>query len=72
MTKGKIGLNAGAIWNLLADGESFTFETLKKRLALCDADLWSAIGWLARENKIELSDDTKHNLVISPGTNYYY
>ena len=30
MTKGKIGLNAGAIWNLLADGESFTFETLKK------------------------------------------
>ena len=72
MTKGKIGLNAGAISNLLADGESFTFESLKKRLALCDADVWSAIGWLARENKIKLDNYTPQGLVISRGTNYYF
>ena len=53
MTKGSIGLNAGAIWNLLSDGQHWSFEALRAKSALTDADLWSAIGWLARENKIE-------------------
>ena len=52
MTKGSIGLNAGAIWNLLSDGQHWSFEALRAKSALTDADLWSAIGWLARENKI--------------------
>ena len=54
MTKGSIGLNAGAIWNLLTD-----------------ADLWSAIGWLARENKIEI-DNTSSHPIFCPGTNFYF
>ena len=54
MTKGSIGLNAGAIWNLLSDGQHWSFEALRAKSALTDADLWSAIGWLARENKIEI------------------
>ena len=49
MTKGSIGLNAGAIWNLLSDGQHWSFEALRAKSALTDADLWSAIGWLARE-----------------------
>lgn len=48
MTKGSIGLNAGAIWNLLSDGQHWSFEALRAKSALTDADLWSAIGWLAR------------------------
>ena len=28
MTKGSIGLNAGAIWNLLSDGQHWSFEAL--------------------------------------------
>lgn len=51
MTKGSIGLNAGAIWNLLSDGQHWSFEALRAKSALTDADIWSAIGWLARENK---------------------
>ena len=47
MTKGSIGLNAGAIWNLLSDGQHWSFEALRAKSALTDADLWSAIGWLA-------------------------
>ena len=54
MNKGTIGLNAGAICNLLLDGGCWSFEELKKATALTEADLWSAIGWLARENKILL------------------
>ena len=63
MTKGSIGLNAGAIWNLLSDGQHWSFEALR--------DLWSAIGWLARENKIEI-DNTSSHPIFCPGTNFYF
>lgn len=71
MTKGTIGLNAGAIWNLLADGKPWSYEELKQDSSLSDADLWSAIGWLARENRIEI-DQTSTKMFICPGTNFYY
>ena len=48
MTKGSIGLNAGAIWNLLSDGQHWSFEALRAKSALTDADLWSAIGSLEK------------------------
>ena len=66
MTKGSIGLNAGAIWNLLSDGQHWSFEALRAKSALTDADLWSAIGWLARENKIEI-DNTSSHPIFCPG-----
>ena len=31
MTKGSIGLNAGAIWNLLSDGQHWSFEALRAK-----------------------------------------
>lgn len=34
MTKGSIGLNAGAIWNLLSDGQHWSFEALRAKSAL--------------------------------------
>lgn len=71
MTKGTIGLNAGAIWNLLSDGQQWSFEALKKKSLLSDSDLWSAIGWLARENKIEIYDSSS-NIVFCPGTNFFF
>jgi len=37
MTKGSIGLNAGAIWNLLSDGQHWSFEALRAKSALTDA-----------------------------------
>ena len=71
MTKGSIGLNAGAIWNLLSDGQHWSFEALRAKSALTDADLWSAIGWLARENKIEI-DNTSSHPIFCPGTNFIF
>ena len=44
MTKGSIGLNAGAIWNLLSDGQHWSFEALRAKSALTDADLWSTLS----------------------------
>ena len=64
MTKGTIGLNAGTIRNLLLDGGCWSLEELKKATSLCEADLWSAIGWLARENMIQIA--------FCPGMNFNY
>ena len=69
MTKGSIGLNAGAIWNLLSDGQHWSFEALRAKSALTDADLWSAIGWLAREYKIEIAKTCSHP-IFCPGTHF--
>ena len=66
MTKGSIGLNAGAIWNLLSDGQHWSFEALRAKSALTDADLWSAIGWLAE------IDNTSSHPIFCPGTNFYF
>ncbi len=53
----KIGTNAGLVWNALNDGSKKTVKQLKKATKLTDKDLYSALGWLAREAKIELEED---------------
>lgn len=49
----KIGTNAGLIWNALENGEA-SLKAVKKATKLNEKDLNMAIGWLAREGKIEL------------------
>ena len=49
MDKNEIGLNAGKVWQLLSN--------LKKKSGLKDKDLGAALGWLAREDKIEFEQE---------------
>ncbi|MDL2221128.1 winged helix-turn-helix domain-containing protein [Parabacteroides sp. OttesenSCG-928-N08] len=74
MTKGTIGMNAGTIWNIMADVEEspMSFGALKEMTALSDADLWTAIGWLARENKIEINTEAGQLVCFNVGRNFYY
>lgn len=74
MTKGRIGMNAGTVLNVITthDGSLVSFNMLKEKTTLSDADLWSAIGWLARENKIEIRKKTNDYPDFLPGTNLYY
>ncbi len=53
----KIGENAGLVWNSLNDGSKKTVKDLKKATKLTDKDLYSALGWLAREAKVCLDED---------------
>lgn len=54
MNKYLIGKNAGIIWNLLSsDNKKWEYDELKKATGLTDRDLNAAIGWLAREDKIQ-------------------
>ncbi len=48
----KIGENAGRIWKTLHDKGPMNLSTLKKNAKLDDRQLYLALGWLAREDKV--------------------
>ena len=56
---GVIGENAGIVWRFLnaSSSEKFSFEQLKKGTKLKNDELYAAIGWLARENKIQIEEN---------------
>jgi hypothetical protein len=51
----EIGAMAGAIWKKLDSSGEMTLTRLKKEIAAGSALFDWAIGWLAREDKIELT-----------------
>ena len=59
MNKNQIGLNAGIVWRTMSYRYSWTINELKKQTNLSDAELWSAIGWLARESQVEFDENTE-------------
>lgn len=65
MNAEKIGFNAGLVWNALNEADVLGTKQLKKITKLNDKEVFAAIGWLARENKvnIEESEDGKEFLV---------
>lgn len=52
-----IGLNAGTVWQALNGADALGVKQLKKITKLKDKDLYAALGWLAREDKITLTPD---------------
>lgn len=58
MDKATIGTNAGIVWRTINEsGRPWKYEELKRETKLTDRDLNAAIGWLARENKIEFDTE---------------
>ncbi|MCI5580459.1 MAG: winged helix-turn-helix domain-containing protein [Phocaeicola plebeius] len=57
MDKHQIGTNAGIVWNVLKDNSHWEYHDLKNATGLSDRDLNAAIGWLARENKVDFDLD---------------
>lgn len=59
MEKNKIGENAGVIWRLLDHSQEkrCTYNELKEKSCLNERELNRAIGWLAREEKIQIDND---------------
>ena len=52
--KEQIGINAGRVWQYLADNRSTTIIKLKSALEISNGHLHLALGWLSREDKIEM------------------
>ena len=57
MSKKNIGTHAGMVWGLLCDGRKWNYDELRDKLRLRDRDLNAALGWLAREDKIEFEHE---------------
>lgn len=78
MDKHIIGENAGKLWRLLnSDNQrKWEYSEVKGILGFDDAELGSAIGWLAREDKLQFelehheSKDKKAFLYLMP--NVYF
>lgn len=52
-----IGENAGTIWRLLyGDHRKWTYQEIKETSGLPDREINAAIGWLAREGKIQIEE----------------
>ena len=54
-----IGNNAGILWNVLNTNGKMTEAKLKKESGLASADFYTALGWLAREGKINTVVETR-------------
>ncbi len=57
-----IGQNAGLVWRLLDHNRRWEYNELKAATGLSDRDLNAALGWLARENKVQFETSQKDGL----------
>lgn len=56
----KIGILAGAVWSALNENGAMVAKDLKKAAKIkCDKDLYLAMGWLLREDKIYVTEEEK-------------
>lgn len=51
-----IGESAGVVWNLLAS-KKMEYQELKDASGLNDKELYAAMGWLAREGKLQITNE---------------
>lgn len=55
-----IGNNAGAIWMALSENGAMNTKDLKKAAKIkTDKDLYLAMGWLLREDKLVVAEEDK-------------
>ena len=64
MLNEKFGINAGLVWNLLSEKGPLNVKDVKKGTKLTEKDLYAALGWLAREEKVNFTDQDGE-LIIS-------
>lgn len=60
-----IGCWAGLVWNALNEADILDIKQIKKITKLKEKEIYAALGWLAREDKIkfEESEDNKEILI---------
>ncbi len=67
MTTDTIGFWAGLVWNALNEVEALGLKQIKKITKLKEKEVYAALGWLARENKVMFSetDGEKKEILVS-------
>lgn len=73
MDKHSIGTNAGIVWRLMNNDYKWSYQELKEKSGLSNRELNAAIGWLAREDKIQIEEDMNtHQEIFFQFFNAYY
>lgn len=54
-----IGTWAGLVWNALNEVEALNMKQLKKATKLKEKEVYAALGWLGRENKVSINVDAE-------------
>lgn len=72
MNKRTIGINAGIIWSLLNNNERWDVCQLSEKSGLTKEEVYAAIGWLARENKIEIEERPDNDDCFYLIAEYYF
>lgn len=62
-----IGTNAGSVWVALNTADALGVKQIKKITKLKDKEVFAALGWLAREGKINIDVDPEDEkeLIVS-------
>ena len=61
----KVGELAGKIWQALNENGKLTGKELKKYIKVrADKELYLGLGWLLREDKIDVTERDKEILVV--------
>ncbi|MDZ7292080.1 MAG: winged helix-turn-helix domain-containing protein [candidate division KSB1 bacterium] len=66
----RIGETAGKVWHVLKNSGEMSAAQLKKATGADDKTLWMALGWLAREDKlnfVQVKNILKISLKSLPG-----
>lgn len=63
MLKSKIGETAGTIWTILKEREEVAISSLPRVLNETSATVNQALGWLAREGKINYREEGRKTLI---------
>ena len=59
-----IGSFAGLVWQALNETDTLGLKQLKKITKLKDKEVFAAIGWLAREGKIDIQSNPDDEKVL--------
>ena len=59
-TTEQVGVTAGMVWHILKDSGPLTVAQLKKKLNGSGDLIGFALGWLAREDKVDISAEKKN------------
>lgn len=67
MNTDTIGTSAGLVWEALDTAEAMGTKQLRKVTKLKEKELYAALGWLARENKVMFapSPDDDKDIIVS-------
>lgn len=62
-----IGFWAGQVWNALDTNGTQGVKAIKKATKLKEKEIYAALGWLAREGKVNITEDEADILVALLG-----